>query len=151
MAIRISGYRKSRISVYRKSRISGQICRKNIYNILQSFDFMWPQPTLCDLLWFLVTSYDLSRPHGTSADQTHVSLAFLMGPQQPFCDHSRPLVIFNDRIRPNLNSNDPGWPHRTSCDLRRPHMTLDILMGPRQSFCGFSRPIVTLADLEWPQ
>ena len=35
------------------------------YNILQSFDFMGPQPTLCDLLWPHETSYDLSGPHRT--------------------------------------------------------------------------------------
>ena len=44
------------------------------------------------LFWSLMTSYDLSGPHGTSADQPHVTLAKLMGPMQPFCDLSRPLI-----------------------------------------------------------
>ena len=40
-----------------------------------------------------MASNDLSRPHGISADQPPVTLAKLMGPMQPFCDLSRPLVI----------------------------------------------------------
>ena len=71
-----------------------------------------------------MTSYDLSRPHGTSADQPHMTLAFLMGPQQPYCDLSYPLVIFNDLIGPKLNSND--------------------LTGTVADFIG---PLVTSADL----
>ena len=61
----------------------------------------------------LMTSYtyDLSRPHDTSANQPHVTLPFLRGPQQPFCDLSHPYVIFNDLVGPKLNSNY----------LRRPH------------------------------
>ena len=61
--------------------------------------------------------YDLSRHHGTSADQPHVTLAFLLGPQQPFCDLSYPLVIFNDLLGNKLNSNDLMRPLVTSADL----------------------------------
>ena len=53
-----------------------------------------------------------------------MTLAFLMGPQQPYCDLSYPLVIFNDLIGPKLNSND--------------------LTGTVADFIG---PLVTSADL----
>ena len=63
--------------------------------------------------------------------QSHVTLAILMRPQQPFCDLVCPLVILFDRTGPQLNSFDLA-------DL------LDLLWR------DLSQPPVTLADLMWP-
>ena len=95
--------------------------------------------TSANFIWSFVIPYEL-WPHDTSADKPHVTLAFLLRPQQPFCDLSYPLVTFNNLIGPKLNSNYLSWPHRTSCDLTLPIGTSNTL----------SRPLMTSADLLWP-
>ena len=113
--------------------------------------FMWPKATLCDLLWFLVTSTscdppetlaNLILPRVISCDLSppHVTVGVLVGPQQTFCDISRPLLILADLLWPQLNSFDLSWPHVTSLDL----------LWPFQSSWDLSSPSVTSAVLLRP-
>ena len=149
-----------------------------------SANLMWPPQALADLKWTNVTSCNIMgmRRDVTACNlcyfsQHHVTLAILMGPQQPFYDLSRPSSF--DFSRSHWTSVELLWPYPTSYDLSRPPVTLAILMGPQQPFCDLSRPsvtsavsplltladligphlnssdlswpLVTLADLLWPQ
>ena len=152
MASRIwqAGYPVIKKAGYPAKYTAKKIHLNTAYNIIQSFDFLWPQSTLCDLLWSHVTSFYLMWPQPT----------YLMWPNVTSCDLSQPhvtspfLQTLADLIWPHVTLCNIMWQDVTSCTLmlRQPtSCDLDILVGPQQLFCDLIHHLVILANFIWPQ